>query len=275
MPSFPGTIPGDIPHDKIIILEDTNRDGRADKSTVFADQLTVPDGLAFHRDGVIISHQPRLIYMEDKDGDGRADYKKELPRGIDVTDAHHGGMIAMSPLGHVMFCDGVFHRSQLETPHGVIRGVDATTYRFDLRKGTIEREYQTQLQTHGKSHGIVGAIFSKCTATDLSKILTLSHGLLSESTTLSNGQSVLLTEGSAACVISSPNFPEEYQQGIATAVLLRKCFVSISKHKAEGAYFKAKDRLDIVSSPNTIFRPVDIAFGMDGAMYLSDSALGS
>ena len=66
----------DIPQDKIIILEDTNRDGRADKSTVFADQLTVPDGLAFHRDGVIISHQPRLVYMEDTDGDGRADYKR-------------------------------------------------------------------------------------------------------------------------------------------------------------------------------------------------------
>ena len=66
MPSFPGTIPGDIPHDKIIILEDTNRDGRADKSTVFADQLTVPDGLAFHRDGVIISHQPRLSIWKIK-----------------------------------------------------------------------------------------------------------------------------------------------------------------------------------------------------------------
>ncbi|HBM77970.1 MAG TPA: hypothetical protein DD438_07655, partial [Verrucomicrobiales bacterium] len=63
MPSFPGTIPGDLPHDKILILEDTDRDGRADKSTVFADHLTVPDGLAFYDDGVIISHQPRLVFM--------------------------------------------------------------------------------------------------------------------------------------------------------------------------------------------------------------------
>ena len=47
--------------DKILILEDTDRDGRADKSTVFADGLTVPDGLAFHQDGVIVSHQPRLV----------------------------------------------------------------------------------------------------------------------------------------------------------------------------------------------------------------------
>jgi hypothetical protein len=52
--------------------------------------------------------------------------------------------------------------------------------------------------------------------------------------------------------------------------LLRKCFVSISKHKADGAYFQASDRLDVLSSPNQLFRPVDIAFGLDGAMYVSD-----
>ena len=271
MPSFPGTIPGDIPHDKIIILEDTNRDGRADKSTVFADQLTVPDGLAFHRDGVIISHQPRLIYMEDKDEDGRADYKKELLRGIDVTDAHHGGMIAMSPLGHVMFCDGVFHRSQLETPHGITRGVDATTYRFDLRKGTIEREYQTLTPNPWKitwdRWGNLFQMYGDGFIQDSNAIPWTPFGVYHP---FKRAISVAYGKGSAACVISSPNFPEEYQQGMATAVLLRKCFVSISKHKAEGAYFKAQDRLDIVSSPNTIFRPVDIAFGMDGAMYVSD-----
>jgi lysophospholipase L1-like esterase len=111
MPSFPSTIPGDVPHDKIIVLEDTDRDGKADKSTVFADHLDVPDGLAFYKDGVIISHQPRLVFMKDTDGDGKADVRKEILRGIDVTDAHHGGMIAMGPMGNVMFCDGVFHRS--------------------------------------------------------------------------------------------------------------------------------------------------------------------
>ena len=71
-------------------------------------------------------------------------------------------------------------------------------------------------------------------------------------------------------MISSPNFPDEYQQGMASAVLLRKCFVSISRHKADGAYFKAGGRLDVLSSPSDIFRPVDIAFGFDGAMYVSD-----
>jgi len=47
---------------------------------------------------------------------------------VDVTDSHHGGMIATDVLGHVIFSDGVFHRSQFETPDGVLRGIDSTTY---------------------------------------------------------------------------------------------------------------------------------------------------
>jgi len=271
MPSFPSTVPGDVPHDKIIVLEDTDRDGKADKSTIFADQLNVPDGLAFYKDGVIISHQPRLVFMKDTTGDGKADLRREILRGIDVTDAHHGGMIAMGPMGNVMFCDGVFHRSQLETPHGVIRGVDATTYRFDLRKGTIEREYQTLTPNPWKitwdRWGNLFQMYGDGFVQDSHAIPWTPFGVYHP---FRRAISVAYGKGSAAAVISSPNFPDEYQQGMASAVLLRKCFVSISKHKAEGAYYKASDRLDILSSPNQLFRPVDIAFGFDGAMYVSD-----
>ena len=271
MPSFPSTIPGDVPHDKIIVLEDTDRDGKADKSTIFADGLNVPDGLAFYKDGVIISHQPRLVFMKDSDGDGKADVTRELLRGIDVTDAHHGGMIGMGPMGHVLFCDGVFHRSQLETPHGVTRGVDATTYRLDLRKGTIEREYQTLTPNPWKitwdRWGNMFQMYGDGFVQDSHAIPWTPFGVYHP---FRRAISVAYGKGSAAAVISSPNFPDHYQQGMASAVLLRKCFVSISKHKADGAYFKASERLDLLSSPNQIFRPVDIAFGFDGAMYVSD-----
>ena len=73
MPSFPHTVPGEQPHDKILILEDTDRDGRADKCTVFADAFDALDGVASHEKGVIVSAQPRLLILQDTDGDGRAD----------------------------------------------------------------------------------------------------------------------------------------------------------------------------------------------------------
>ena len=74
---------------------------------------------------------------------GYARYRRELLRGVDVTDSHHGGMIAADPAGGIWFCDGVFHRSQFETPYGVHRSVDSTTLRHDLRTGRIETEWQS------------------------------------------------------------------------------------------------------------------------------------
>ena len=142
MPSFPHTAPGLTPPDKIIILEDTDNDGKADKCTTYMEGLDALDGIAFHQDGVIISEQPRLWLTRDTDGDDKVDEKVELLRGIDVTDSHHGGMIATDPNGDIIFSDGVFHRSQLETPFGVHRGIDSTTYRLDIDSGIVNTEYQ-------------------------------------------------------------------------------------------------------------------------------------
>lgn len=144
MPSFPHTIPGQPQEDKIIVLEDTDRDGKADRCTTSAEGFDALDGVAFTEDGVLISEQSRHWLMRDTDGDGRADTKTESLRGLDVTDSHHGGMVATDPVGGVWFCDGVFHRSQFETPYGVHRGFDSTTYRKDPRTGRIESMWQSE-----------------------------------------------------------------------------------------------------------------------------------
>jgi len=127
MPSFPHTVPGQPQEDLIVVLEDTNRDGRADSLTAFAGGFDALDGIAFTAEGPLVSEQSRHWQLRDTDGDGHADLKREALRGLDLTDSHHGGMIATDPVGGVWFSDGVFHRSQLETPYGVVRGIDSTT----------------------------------------------------------------------------------------------------------------------------------------------------
>ena len=271
MPSFPHTVPGEKEDDKILILEDTDRDGKADRQLTFADGLSVPDGIAFHEDGAIVSIQPKLYFMKDSDGDGRADIKRELIRGIDVTDAHHGGMIAMDPLGHIIFCDGVFHRSQIETPYGVVRGIDATTYRLDLNSMRINTEYQTITPNPWKvtfdRWGNLFQMYGDGFVQDSHAIPWTPLGIYQP---FKRGISLDYGKGSGVAVISSPNFPAAYQQGLASATLLGKYFVAISKHTAESGYYHASERLDLIASENAAFRPVDIAFGFDGAMYVSD-----
>ena len=271
MPSFPHTVPGARPEDKILILEDTDRDGRADKCTVFAGGFDALDGVAFHERGVIVSAQPRLLLLRDTDGDGRADTREELLRGIDVTDSHHGGMISTDPLGHVIFSDGVFHRSQIETPFGVVRGIDSTTYRLNPANGRVETEWQGLTPNPWKTaYDRYGNLFQRFGGGHVLDGLPQTWTPLGVSHPYGNGTVVNYGKGSALSVVSSPNFPEKYQQGVVSATLLGSYCVSLSATHVEAGPAAGTDRLDLLTSQNSAFRPVDAAFGMDGALYVSD-----
>ena len=79
MPSYPQYLPGTPPNDKILILEDTNGDGKADKQTVFADKLYLPTGIEFWNGGVIVAQQPNLMFLKDTNGDDKADTRETDP----------------------------------------------------------------------------------------------------------------------------------------------------------------------------------------------------
>ena len=77
--------PGD---DRIRILEDTNGDGKADKFTVFADQLNIPTSLVFANGGVIVAQPPHILFLKDTNGDDKADERKILSTGWGQSDTH-------------------------------------------------------------------------------------------------------------------------------------------------------------------------------------------
>src|SRR5262245_52867305 len=61
------------PTGRVRLLEDTNGDGKPDRSTVFAEGLVLPTGVMRWKRGVLVTAAPDIIYFEDADGDGRAD----------------------------------------------------------------------------------------------------------------------------------------------------------------------------------------------------------
>ena len=77
------------PSGRIKLLEDTNGDGRPDKSTVFADQLVLPTGVMRWKRGVLVTAAPDLLYLEDSDGDGKADKRTVMLTGFAVTNPQH------------------------------------------------------------------------------------------------------------------------------------------------------------------------------------------
>jgi putative membrane-bound dehydrogenase-like protein len=70
-------------------LEDTNDDGRHDKSTVFLSELNFPTGVMPWRKGVIVSAAPEVFYAEDRDGDGKADHRVTLLSGFGEGNQQH------------------------------------------------------------------------------------------------------------------------------------------------------------------------------------------
>jgi putative membrane-bound dehydrogenase-like protein len=77
-------------HDRIVILEDADGDGRADKFTVFADKLSIPTTMAFYKGGVIVQQAPHTLYLKDNDGDDVADERRVLFTGWSTHDTHAG-----------------------------------------------------------------------------------------------------------------------------------------------------------------------------------------
>ncbi len=271
MPSFPHTVPGQPQEDKIIVLEDTDRDGRADKCTTFAGGFDALDGIAFTENGALIGEQSRHWLMRDTNGDGIADTKTEMLRGLDVTDSHHGGMVATDPVGGVWFSDGVFHRSQFETPFGVHRGFDSSTYRQDPRTGRIETEWQSITPNPWRvTFDRTGNGFQMYGDGLVLDGLALTWTPFGVYHPFAHAQTIGYGKGSAAASVSSPNFPADYQQGMASAACIGPYVVSLTKYDFSQGLVRGEGRLDLLASPNPAFRPVDVNFGFDGALYVSD-----
>ena len=77
-------------HDKLVICEDTDGDGKADKFTTFFEGLNIPTGFTFVNGGVLVAQAPNLIFLKDTEGDDKADVKQVIMGGWSKGDTHAG-----------------------------------------------------------------------------------------------------------------------------------------------------------------------------------------
>ncbi len=123
MVNYPQWSPaGSKPNDRLLIFEDTNDDGVADKSKVFYDKLICPTGFEFWNGGVLVVDQPRMLFLQDTDGDDKADQVTHLMDGIATDDTHHAaGGWEFSHGGLLHMLEGISMSTTLETPWGPLR----------------------------------------------------------------------------------------------------------------------------------------------------------
>jgi len=99
-------------------IVDTDGDGVYDKSTVFADRLTLPAGAVFHRGSLYVAAPPKLLRLEDLNGDGVADVRETIVEGWNLSAnaaSLHGPI--MGPDGYLYLTDGR-HGFKIKTRDG-------------------------------------------------------------------------------------------------------------------------------------------------------------
>ncbi|WP_374759921.1 PVC-type heme-binding CxxCH protein [Fibrella rubiginis] len=278
MPSYPHYRPGDPkPNDKILILEDTNNDGKADKQTIFAQGLHLPLGFEMAPEGVYISQGTNLKLFTDTDGDDRADKSVILLSGFDDHDTHHNShAFCADPSGAIYTGEGVFLHTNVETPYGPVRATNGGFYRYSPQLHKLERTAQLSIPNPwGIAFDDWGQpFFAETSSPDVRWMLPGTvlprYGEFTHKSVQLIEKDHMVRPTSGLEFVSSRHFPDEIQGDFLINNTIG--FLGTKEHTLvdDGTGYKSKHRADLVVSEDRNFRPVDMEFAPDGSLYLID-----
>ncbi|HCN76843.1 MAG TPA: dehydrogenase [Verrucomicrobiales bacterium] len=277
--NYPERTPTSTKGDSLLIFEDTDGDGAADKMTEFVDDLNCPTGFNFYKDGVIVMQSPNLVFIEDTDGDGKGDKRTILLMGLCAADSHHETNALSYDCGGALYpSDGVFHRTQVETLYGVVRNTNGCIYRFDLNRRELERfTTDATVNPHGKIWDRWGNAYFTDATGNVNTFAEASSCYLPRE----GGGSVKLkpfwnrpTRPSPGNhVISSRHFPEDWQNNFLNTNVISFQGIWRVPLTQDGAGMKGETEFELVKADPAVyptFRPSAISVGPDGALYFCD-----
>ncbi len=275
--TYPHWNPTEPMDDKLLILEDTNGDGRADARTVFAGDLHNPTGFEFYNGGVIVAQAPNVVFLKDTNGDDRYDVRQILLHGFDTADTHHTiNSFTFDPGGALYMQEGVFHRTQIETPWGPpVRQADGGVYRFEPRTWTIETYAPMNFPN---PHGHVFDRWGRNIVFDATggqpyygpSLSTKKYYPAMESTRAPSPGRVRVRPVGGTEIISSRHFPEDLQGNLTVLNVIGFRGLLNYRLSEDGAGLKIAEADPILQSSDENFRPVDAEIGPDGALYFLD-----
>ena len=277
-PSYPELTPTARVKDKLIILEDTDRDGRADKCTTFLDGLNCPTGFQFFKDGVLVMQAPDVWFVRDTDGDGKADWKERVLMGLDSADSHHtANSLIYEPGGAILFSDGVFHRTQVESVGGAVRNIDGALYRYEPLTGKFSTYVAYGFANpHGRAFDYWGNdIITDATGNE-NFFAPAYSGYLPDSIRHHGRMKQFWNRPSRPCagtgILSSRHFPDEFNGNFLNCNVIGFQGIFRVKVSEEGSGLKGETLEDLVKSDDPNFRPSSVDVAPDGSVYFLDWA---
>jgi putative heme-binding domain-containing protein len=266
-------------NDTVKILEDTDGDGRADKITTFAENLTVPIGILPLPDGAIVFSVPSLYRLYDDDGDDKADRKELLVGPFDQRDTH--GMINSLTWGFdgwIYLTHGFANQSRVKGKDGhEIVMHSGHTWRMTPDADRIENWSFGQVNPFGMAFDPFGNMWtSDCHTKPVQQVLRGAYyqsfgkphdgiGYGPEICAHSHGSTAI----DGMVYYSDNHFPPAYRDNTFIGNVIT-CRVNRDTFDAKGATRNAVEQPDLIKSDDPWFRPVDMQLGPDGALYIAD-----
>ena len=270
--TYPQLKPGEAPRDQIVVLEDTDRDGRADQTTVFADDLLMHTGIELGDGGAYIGASTELLHLRDTDGDGRADDRRVVLRGFGTGDTHQTvNSFTWGPSGELLMSQGLHANSRVETPWGIEELRQAGVWRFWPRRLRLDPFWSGAMGAHnpfgnafdrwgqpfvfaGNGHGVY----------HLTAAMQRTDHFLEQRSIWNQGRKF-----GGGDFVENSHWPAANQGEAVSGGYLQNT-VERFRFTDDGAGFKAERLPPLIESTNTAFRIVDARFGPDGALYLCD-----
>lgn len=278
---------------RVVVLEDTNADGRADKSTVFLDKLVMPRSLSFVKGGVLLQEPPNVYFCEDKDGDLRCEKRTVVGQmGLAGNPQHTANGLRYG-------IDNWLHNSDFTKRHRWVEGklvAEEAAYRgqfgatFDesgryfcnfenspLHSDLIPAHYLVRnhhlAQRIARTGSFSGVSVNIATnAKEVYPIRVTPLITLGARELRDDGRLRTYTIACSPCYYDADQFPDDARGNIfipeSGGNLVGRLALT-SGIRPEAARFYPAEQ-EFLASTDERFRPVNARVGPDGALYLAD-----
>ncbi len=255
--------------DSILILPDEDHDGVADRAITFA-KVHNPSAIEFWNGGVLVASQPDILFLKDTDGDDVADVEIRYLNGIGSADTHHAAnAFVYGPDGGIYWQSGIFLVNHIESPWSAPLNTGASgMYRFDPRQHTIAFHAGNSPNPHGISFDYWGYHYANDgTSGNAKQVVPYKNGFRMQELLKKQVRPV-----PANGVVSSAHFPKSMQGDFL--ILNTIGFLGIKQYgldrNPDTGKVWGEPKGDLIVSSDKNFRPTDMEFGADGALYISD-----
>jgi putative heme-binding domain-containing protein len=271
---YPQIKPGEKADDKVLVLEDADGDGKADKTTVFARGLLIPTGVLPGDGGAYVANSTELLHMRDTDNDGKADASRVVLSGFGTEDTHHIiHTFRWGQDGLFYFHQSVYIHSHVETPYGPRRLAAGGTWTYRPETQRLEIFTRGLINHWGHSWSVYGDSFM----TDGAGGDGINYAFPGAAFVSINDQAPRIIRGlnpgspkyAGNETVTGRHFPDDWQGDIITNDFRANRVVRY-KLSEDGSGFSSKLMPDVITTKDKAFRPVDVKMGPDGALYIAD-----